>query len=516
VHNSAAGSLLAYCLDITQVDPIRWGTLWERFLTRHKLGYPDIDNDWSDREEATKLLIEYFGKENVIPVSTFSQLQLRSLIKDLSRLEGIPHEEVNYYTSRIEKEVLEEKKKEEGFDRGTWVLTYEEAEKHSKSFREFIVKYPKFENSLHVLWKHMRGIGRHAGGVIVTENAMDNLPLILGGKGDKRALQTPWPEGVNFRHMEDNGFLKFDILSIGTLRMFVECIRKILVKEGNKNPSFMDVKNFFWEKLHPDNNPMTDLNVYKHVFWEGHYAGIFQFVKPNTQKFMRKMKPRTVLDIAVATSCFRPGPLSLGVDKDLLANRTNPENIKYETPLLEEIYRESSGKLIFQEQLQMIYAKLAGVPLDETDKIRKAFTKKDISNKEQAEKDRLKLRGEFSKLCKERNNITEEASGKIFDNMEKLVAYSFNKCLHEDTTVETESGVKKIKEVIPGKDKVLSKNGFVKVLNKFENGSKKMVRLKTKSGKELLCTLDHKLETPFGMKTVSEILEKKYKIIVKE
>lgn len=322
------------------------------FLTHNS--YPDIDNDWSDREQAVKLIADYFGEENVIPVSTFSQLQLRSLIKDLARLNGIPHEEVNAYTSKIEQEVLKVKKQEDGFDRGTWVLTYEEAEKFSPSFIEFIGKYPEFENSLKVLFKQMRGIGRHAGGVIITDNPSDNLPLIIGGKKDKRAPQTPWPEGVNFRHLEDHGFLKFDILSIGTLRLFEECIRKILIKEGNPNPSFSDIKQFFIDKLHPDNNPMTDVNVYKNVFWDGRYCGIFQFVKPNTQKFMREMQPASILDIAIATSVFRPGPLSEGVDKKFLSQRKNPEKIKYNHPLEKEIFQETAGCLVGETKIQTV------------------------------------------------------------------------------------------------------------------------------------------------------------------
>ena len=340
-RGSAAGSLLAYALNLTQVDPIRFGLLWERFLVRSKKGYPDIDSDFSDRDKAVKLLIEFFGSENVIPVTNFAQLQLRSLIKDVARLHKLPFEEINFATSKIEKEVLDVAKSVAGFDRGTWVLTFEDAMNDSATFNTLMDKYPEFENTIKVLFKQMRGLSRHAGGVIITENSREGMPLIKAG-GE---LQTPWPEGVNYRHLEEFGLLKFDILGLGTLRMFENCVRRILQKQGNKHPTFSQIKQWFWDNLHPDNNPMTDLKVFENVFWNGNYTGIFQFINDKTQNFMRQMKPKSVIDIAVATSIFRPGPLSLKVDQRFLNNRMNPKEVVYKHPLQAEIFKETSGCL---------------------------------------------------------------------------------------------------------------------------------------------------------------------------
>ena len=422
-RGSAAGSLLSYVLNITQVDPIRFGLLWERFLVRSKKGYPDIDSDFSDRDRAVKLLIEFFGSENVIPVTNFAQLQLRSLIKDVARLHNLPFEEINAATGKIEKEVLDVAKQVEGFDRGTWVMTFEAAMSDSPTFQKLMETYPEFQTTIKVLFKQMRGLSRHAGGVIITENSREGMPLIKAG-GE---LQTPWPEGVNFRHLEEFGLLKFDILGLGTLRMFENCVRRILQKQGTKHPTFKQIKQWFWDNLHPDNNPLTDPKVYENVFWNGNYTGIFQFINDKTQNFMRQMKPKSITDIAVATSIFRPGPLSLKVDQRFLNNRANPESVVYKHPLLKEVFAETSGLLVFQEQLQMIYHKLAGVPLEDTDGIRKAFTKKEINNKEKAQAERNKLRQSFIDACAKANNIDAEDCGDIFDEMEKLVAYSFNK-----------------------------------------------------------------------------------------
>jgi len=426
-RGSVSGSLLAYLLGISQVDPVKFGTLWERFLNRYKKGWPDVDQDWSDRERAVELVAEHFGEENVISVSNFSQLQVASLIKDLAKLFGVPFDEVNAYTNKMRNEALLQAKKTPGFDAAMWQFTVEVAEKDSPSFREFMQKmqkYPEFENALKILFKQMRNVSRHAGGAIITHNARDNMPVIkAGGK-----LQTPWPEGLNFRHLEEFGFLKFDILGLGTLRMFEDCIRKIIQKErGMKHVPFSMVREWFWEKLHPDNNDFSDISVYKQVYWNSSYAGVFQFVQKNVQSFMAEMKPTKIEDIAIATSIFRPGPLSIGADKLYLENRQTPAMISYKHPLLEEVLRPTSGLIIFQEQLQLIYHKLAGVPLDQTDNVRKAFTKKDISNKDKADKERLAMREDFADKCLAVNDIPRKTSYAIFDEMQQFVAYSFNK-----------------------------------------------------------------------------------------
>ena len=688
-RGSAAGSLLSYCLEITQVDPIKYGLLFERFLTRlKKNSYPDIDSDLGDREKAVKLIGDYFGTENVISVSNFNQLQLRSLIKDVARLAGLSFDEVNKYTGKIENEALAEAKKTPGFDRAGWVLTYEEAENNSPSFRELMEKYPEFEKTVRVLFKQMRNVSRHAGGVIITSNPRDNMPIIKSGD----VLQTPWPEGLNARHLEGFGLLKFDILGLGTLRMFEDCIRKIVRKENpdRKYITFDMIKKWYDDKLHPDKLDLADQKVYRNVWWESRYAGVFQFINPQVQKFMTEMKPTNITDLSVATSIFRPGPLclsagtqilvsrhkynsryfkyksieqlyneqecpvaharysntlcsldentntivsnekiriiksgekevwslkvqlrlegscqiidtgkcnmrsaikplkatldhmfltldgwkplrdlkegdylfmnktqlpsisratknihgeknfrniaflnyrhrccfcdwksgsldtnhveggrkynnspenlsflcpnhhrvytegniskeilqqkmaenrlvlnddirmvkflsieshgveetydiemtaphhnffagglvvhnSIGADKLYLNNRKNPSKITYKHPLLKDVLESTSGLIIFQEQLQLIYNKLAGVPLEETDNVRKAFTKKDLSNKEKAAKEREAMREDFANRCLAVNNIAKEISYSIFDEMEKFVAYSFNK-----------------------------------------------------------------------------------------
>lgn len=422
-RGSAAGSVVSYVLNITQTDPLKFGLLFERFLSKKKAGMPDIDSDFSDRERAAEIITNLFGQENVVSISTFSQLQLKSLAKDLARLNNIPFEEVNKYTSKIQIEAMSEAKKMPGFDAQQWVLTYDEAEKNSPSFNDFMLKYPELEKSIRVLFKQFKNISKHAGGLIITDNAAELMPVVKS----KKSFQSPWTEGLNFRHLEPMGFLKFDILGLGTLAMFENCIKRILKKEGKKYIKFDDIKNWYYKHLHPDNNSMDDLKVYKHVYWNGNFGGIFQFVNPPAQKFCMQFKPESIDDLSIITSTFRPGPLGLGVDKILLKNKREPESVKYKHELLKDVFSGTYGCLIYQEQLQLIYHKLAGVPLDETDMVRKAFTKKDISNKEKTYAQIKILRDEFISKCRAANNIDETVSGDIFDGVEKFVSYSFNK-----------------------------------------------------------------------------------------
>lgn len=409
----------------------------DNYVLTHN-SFPDIDSDFADREKAVKLLQEFFGEENVIPVSLFAALKPLSLIKDLCKANGVPFDLVNEYTKTMTPEVMAVKKAEPGFDAAQYELTFEDLAEHSLSFRKFMTEvasnFPGFKETLDVLWKQQRSIGRHAGGVIITSGSRDSMPLIKA----KGGLQTPWPEGLAARHLEDFGLLKFDVLGLGTLRVFEDTITRILKKEGQKYVSQADINKWFFEKLHPDNNSMDDLKVYRHVYWEGRYAGIFQFVKGNVQRFMKEMKPRSVLDIAIATSIFRPGPMGLeiempsgekvhGAQNAFLINRKNPESVKYAHPALKEVLEYTSGLLIFQEQLQLIVNKLSGMHLDDTDSIRKAFTKKDKSNAEKQAKEIKALGEKFVTDSMAHSGISKEAAEEVWKDFEKWTAYGFNK-----------------------------------------------------------------------------------------
>lgn len=226
-RGSGAGSLVNYVLYITDVDPIKYNLLFSRFLNVNREGFPDVDNDVSDRDKVINLLKKEFGDENVIPISNYNTFKLKTLIKDISRFYDIEFDEVNAATKNVEKDVMNAMLKP-GDDKATFELKFEDALKYSPTFKNFIDQYPHISESVAVLFKQNRSLGRHAGGCLIGEDLPNQMPVIASG-GEP---QTPWVEGLNFKHLESiGGFIKYDILGLGTLRLIERTIELILKKK---------------------------------------------------------------------------------------------------------------------------------------------------------------------------------------------------------------------------------------------------------------------------------------------
>lgn len=223
-RGSGAGSLVNYVLGITQIDPIKHGLLFARFLSRNRVEAPDIDSDVSDNDRLKQLLREEFGEENVVPVSNFNQLAAKSLVKDISRFYGIQFDEVNAATKGVEYEV-KAKVLKPGDDKNVFVLKYDDMLAHSPKFRAFIEKYPQVGEHVENLFEQNKSIGRHAGGVVIGEKIHKRMPVIRV-RGEK---QTSWTEGLHYRMLESTaGLLKYDLLGLKTLRIIERAIRLIL------------------------------------------------------------------------------------------------------------------------------------------------------------------------------------------------------------------------------------------------------------------------------------------------
>ena len=221
-------------------------------------------------------------------------------------------------------------KKEHGIKSGVYTPTFEEVKKYSTTLQNFLTKYPHIADHINALYGQVRSCSRHAGGVVVGENLDQYMPLI----NSDGVRQTPWSEGQNVRHLEPMGFIKFDILGIASLRMIEGAIRHILKRhKGITNPTFEDVKAFYNANLHPDVIDMNGLKVYKNVFEDGNFAGVFQFTERPVQEFAKKVKPKNIIDLSAITSIYRPGPLGADVDKDYIKAVEDPESIKYIHPI---------------------------------------------------------------------------------------------------------------------------------------------------------------------------------------
>lgn len=252
-RGSGGGSLVSYVLYITDLDPIKWDLPFARFLSVYRKGAPDIDTDLADRDKVLDQLRNFFGFENVVPISNYNTFKLKTLVKDIGKFYGVPFDETNLATRSVESEVRKATTKH-GDDKNLFVLTFEEAMGYScvkrdepnakmvcegctpeclkrvisPSFRDFIGKYPVVAEAIKILFKQNRSLGRHAGGVLIADDLPNKMPLICS-KGEP---QSPWVEGVNFKHLEYIGnFIKYDLLGLETLRLIERTIELILEKE---------------------------------------------------------------------------------------------------------------------------------------------------------------------------------------------------------------------------------------------------------------------------------------------
>jgi DNA polymerase-3 subunit alpha len=420
-RGSAGGSLVAYLLEITEVDPIKNGLLFERFLRSDATDYPDIDYDVSDNTRIKEVLVEKWGKDTVVPISNWNTLQLRSLIKDISRYYDIPFDEVNKVTNVMIHEATGPAKARHGIKAGVYTPTFEEVKEFSTSLQKFLKDHPEVEQHVDDLYGQIRSCSRHAGGVVIADDLNKQLPLISSGG----VTQVPWSEGQNVRHLEPMGFIKFDLLGLKTLRVMEICISHILRREqGIENPTFADIRKFYDENLHGDVINTNDQQVYENIFHQGKWAGIFQFTEKGAQNFCKDAKPRSLVDIATITSIYRPGPLSANVDAKYIEKKNNPDTIEYVNDIFREETEESYGFCIFQEQIAKLAHRLGkNVSLDEGNMLRKVLTKKGTGK---TAKVKNKIHDKFIEGCVEKGMSNRQAA-ELWNLFEYFSGYGFNK-----------------------------------------------------------------------------------------
>jgi DNA polymerase-3 subunit alpha len=418
-RGSAAGSLVAYSLNITQVDPIRHNLLFSRFLRSDATDYPDIDYDVSDSMALKEKLVKKWGEDCVAPISNWNTLQLKSLIKDISKLYGIEFTEVNTVTSVMIREATPDAKRKHGIKAGVYVPTWEEVIEFSPALKTYLNKYPQVKTHVEGLVGQVRSCSRHAGGVVIGENLDSHMPLINSGG----VRQAPWAEGQNVRHLEPMGFIKFDLLGLSTLKMMEGCIEHILRRHhGVENPTFAQVKNYYDSYLHPDIIDLNNSEVYENIFQAGKWAGVFQFTEQGAQKFCVRAKPRNIIDVSAITSIYRPGPLSANVHDEYVEAKESPHHIKYLNDDSHDITQETFGFLIFQEQIALLAHKLGGLTLDEGNMLRKVLTKKGTGKGSV----KGKLHDKFIAGCL-KNKISHSEAQSLWDKFEFFSGYGFNK-----------------------------------------------------------------------------------------
>ena len=419
-RGSAGGSLVSFCCKITEMDPVKYGLDFSRFLREDQTDFPDIDMDFARRDEMVSHLQKVWGKESVVAITNLTTLGVKNTIKDVCKLLEVPFQEVNSITSKMDFDVIPKAKEKHGITAGVYSPTYEEYKEFSQPLQNLIARYPKVDEIVPLIVGQIRGRGKHAGGILIGDDLTEQLPLI-SVKGD---FQSPWIEGINGRQLEPMGYLKYDLLAISTMDMVERCIGHILREKLGREASFEEVRKFYDENLHPSVANTKDLEVWENIFHAGNFFQTFQATAENAQNFIKEAKPTSVVDFAALTSIQRPGPLMADVDKLYLDRKANPEAITYDHPIIEEVLRDTYGLLVFQEQISNLAYRLGdGITESDSQKIRKLLTKTGLGD---TDKKLEEYRKKFVKGCHDKG-LSYQKANKLWREMANFAKYGFNK-----------------------------------------------------------------------------------------
>ncbi len=389
-RGSAAGSLVAYALRITNLDPMPYGLLFERFLNPERVSMPDIDVDFcfENRDKVIGYVTERYGADKVAQITTFGKMLARAVIRDVGRVMGLPYAEVD----RIAKLVP-----------ARLGITLKQALEEEPRLREAAEADPRVAELIRHAIK-LEGLNRHAsthaaGIVIGNRPLVDYLPLYKGQNGE---LVTQFA----MKSVESIGLIKFDFLGLKTLTVITDATRLVnqRLPEG--------------ERLDIDRIPLDDPKVYE-LLCRGETTGVFQLEGSGMKELMVKLRPSTFEDIIALVALYRPGPLGSGMVEDFIRRKHGEIPIEYQLPELEPILRDTYGVIVYQEQVMQIAQVLADYSLGEADLLRRAMGKK---NPEEM----AKQKSRFLDGAR-RKGIDPKKAEKIFDLMAKFAEYGFNK-----------------------------------------------------------------------------------------
>ena len=387
-RGSAAGSLVAYCLRITDVDPIDFDLLFERFLNPERVSLPDIDIDFCERRrgEVIEYVTQKYGRENVAQIITFGTMKAKAVVRDVGRVLEMSFAEVDKVAKQIPPALD---------------MTLDKAVEENDVLRQMEQNDPKVKELLSVA-RRLEGMTRHASvhaaGVVIAPKAITEYAPLY--KGTRDEITTQW----GMKEIERIGLLKMDFLGLSTLTLICDAIAEIARTTG--------------DTLDIDHVPLDDAKTYQ-VFQEGQTFGIFQFESSGMREILRKAKPQRLEDLIALNALYRPGPLRSGMVDDYIARKQGKTEVNYELPELEPILAETYGVIAYQEQVMRISNVLAGFTLGEADILRKAMGKKSAGVMQ-------KQRVKFVEGAKTRG-VDDSKATHIFDLMEHFAGYGFNK-----------------------------------------------------------------------------------------
>jgi len=481
-RGSAAGSLVAYAVGITNIDPLRFGLLFERFLNPERVSMPDIDTDFSDRERDR--VIQYvrgrYGEDKVAQIGTLGSLASKAALKDVARVYGIPHKKAEELAKLIPVQFGKPK-------------PLAEAVELVPELKAEMEKDPRVREVIEVAMR-LEGLNRHAsvhaaGVVIAAEPLTDLVPLMRDQEG--RPV-TQYDMGA----VEALGLLKMDFLGLRTLTFLDEA--KKIVKESKG------------VELDYDRLPLDDPKTFA-LLARGETKGVFQLESGGMTATVRGLKPRRLEDIIALVSLYRPGPMEhiptyirRHHGQEPVSYVEFPHAEKYLRPILEETY----GIPVYQEQIMQIASQVAGYSLGEADLLRRAMGKKKVEEMQ-------KHRERFVRGAKERG-VPEEEANRLFDMLEAFANYGFNKCLPGRARVlDYRTGkLVPVEAIVRGEAKgvwVVSLDESSlrlvprPVVAAFESGRAMVYRLRTATGRVLEATANHPLYTPEGWRELGAL-----------
>ena len=386
-RGSVAGSLVSYAMRITDVDPLHYDLLFERFLNPERVNPPDIDIDFCmhRRNEVIDYVTDKYGRDNVSQIITFGTMAARGAIRDVGRGLNIPYGEVDRL-ARLVPAVPD--------------ATLKKSLQSVKELRELSESDPRYEQLIQVA-QRLEGLARHAsthaaGVVIAPRPLIELIPLY---KSNKDEITTQY----SMSDLERLGLLKMDFLALTTLTVIEQTLSQI---EGQQ------------ETLELSEIDLQDEKTFE-LFCAGRTTGIFQFESQGMREILRRLQPSRFEDLIALNALYRPGPIQGGMIDDFIDRRHGKVEIQYELPQLEDILQETYGVIVYQEQVMQIASKLAGFSLGEADLLRRAMGKKKKSVMQAQRK-------KFLEGSKERE-IDKRKAEKIFELMEQFAGYGFNK-----------------------------------------------------------------------------------------
>ena len=386
-RGSAAGSLVAYVLGITNVDPIKYNLLFERFLNPERVSPPDIDIDfcYENRGRVIEYLVAKYGEDKVCQIITFGTMKAKGAVKDVARVLNIPYSDAEKIAKMIPDDLG---------------ITIDDAMRSNPELREAYAVDPMVHELLDISRK-IEGMPRHhskhAAGVVISREALTNY-MPVQKTGDLVVTQFEKEE------VELSGLLKMDLLGLRTLTVIGDALDNIYQTTG--------------EQINIDNISLDDDKTFD-MLKAGDSVAIFQLESDGMRRIMQDLSPSCIEDIIALVALYRPGPLEGGMVDDFTKSKHGKRKIEYMHPLLEPILKETYGVILYQEQVMQIASALAGFTLGQSDMLRRAMGKKkpEIIAKE---------RSHFVDGCSQ-NSIDKKVAGEIFDLMEKFAGYGFNK-----------------------------------------------------------------------------------------